>query len=480
MAPHHWRPRSGAPRALAGALALCLAGCAVVMDNQPRNRPWAPAQADGRVASTTSALPQAGPLADETVVALSFSGGGARAAAFALGALHGLDTAPAGNGRSLLAHVGFITSVSGGSMTAAWVGLHGTGALDEFRRVALLRDSEQGLRASLLNPVNLLRLAAGGLNDRSTFQRWLDDEVFHGATFAQMSQPGRPVVWINATNLRQRIAFPFHQRAFDALCSDLASYPVAEAVAASMAVPLVFAPVVLEKHPEQCGGPLPDWVDSYSLAFGETMLAQSLLTALHDFRDTRTGRYVKLVDGGLTDNFGLTSIQQSRLLMGTPHAPFSEADALRVRRLLFLVVDGGRRPAVDWNRGVDGPGGLDLALAAIDAAIDTNVRLSYDSFLPMVRRWQDDVIRWRCALPAAVQQQQRDQRAHWRCDDVQFGITRIGFDDLGPQRAAALHAVSTRLSLPAADVDALIAAGREAVGANWQVRLFSQLLAAGG
>jgi len=450
---------------------LVLAGCTVVIDSQPHNTPFV-AAAGGRPAA---ALALADSLS-ETSVALSFSGGGARAAAFALGALHGLDAlpaGPAGSAGSLLDQLRFITSVSGGSMTAAYYGLHGKQGLAEFRQVALLRDSEALLRSSLFNPMNIARLLAGGLNDRSTFQWWLDDEVFKHATFADMSRPGRPLVWINATNLRQRIAFPFHQGAFDAICSDLASYPVAEAVAASMAVPLVFTPIVLEKHPERCADTLPEWVDMYALTFGESMLSQSLLQALRDFRDTSSGRFVKLVDGGLSDNFGLTSIQQLRMLTGSPNAPWSDRDAINVRNLLFVVVDGGRQPTVDWTRIPSGPNGLDLALASIDAAIDTNVRLSYDSFVPMIRRWQDDMVRYRCGLPPDEQARIRaEKNGRWQCDDVRFTVTRLSFNDLAPARAAALHAVPMRLKLPPADIDALIAAGRDAMVNNLAVRNF--------
>src|SRR5262249_41449774 len=99
---------------------------------------------------------------------------------------------------------------------------------------------------------NLRRLFAGGLNDRSDFNDWLENDVFKGATFADMFKRARPVVRISASNVQYRLAFPFHERAFDALCSDLASYPVSEAVAASMAVPLFFAPVVLERFPGAC------------------------------------------------------------------------------------------------------------------------------------------------------------------------------------------------------------------------------------
>lgn len=464
-------PHLPSARPLVRTLAACalalLTACAAGPESAPRNRGLTPA-----TAAHAAALDPRDTLVENSVM-LSFSGGGARAAAFTLGALQGLDTLPNGEGGTLLDQVRFITSVSGGSMTAAYFGLHGKAGLPEFRRLALLGDSEGALRTSLFNPRNIWRLLSGGLNDRSTLPTWLERSVFKGATFAQMSQQGRPVVWINATNLRQRIAFPFHQRAFDALCSDLSSFPVSEAVAASMAVPVVFTPIVLEKHPERCQAPLPDWVDSYGLAFGDSMLAHSLLQTLHDFRDLGTGRYVKLVDGGLSDNFGLSSIQQSHLLMGTPHAPWSERDAIRIRNLLFVVVDGGQQPSGNLNQDLDGPSGIDLAMAAIDAAIDTNVRLSYDSFVQMIRRWQDDTVRYRCKLPDDAQRRIRDRQPGWRCDDVQFTVTRLSFGDLAPARAQALNAIPTRLKLPEHDIDALIEAGRDAMAHSLSVRYFA-------
>ena len=467
------RPRRAATGLLA-CLVAALAGCAVVNSNHPHNRPSdalapaaAPAVAD---VAASGILPTAADARSDDVVALSFSGGGLRAAAFAAGAMQGLATQPGPPGRNLLQQVSFITSVSGGSLPAAWVGLHGTDSLVEFRRTALLHAGERELGSEVRNSVSLLRLAGDGLT------RWLDAEVFHGATFANMGAPGRPAVWINATNLNQRLPFSFDRRTFEALCSDLGSYPVADAVAASMAVPLVFSPVVLEKHPEHCGKPLPVIGQGEQVDWGATMLAKATTEALQDYRDVANGRFLKLVDGGLTDNFGLSSIQQSRLLAGTPLAPLNEAEAMRIRRLLFVVVDGGRRAAIGWNHAIDGPNGLELAFAAVDAAIDTNMRLSYDSFLVMSRRWQDDLITWRCARPDDEQQQQRAQRPDWRCEDVQIWVSRISFDDLVPPRALRLHQISTSLTMSQKDVDDVIEAGHDAMQRNGMVQAFSRTL----
>jgi predicted acylesterase/phospholipase RssA len=44
------------------------------------------------------------------------------------------------------------------------------------------------------------------------------------------------------------------------LCSDLRSYKIADAVAASAAVPLAFAPIVLETFSGGCSARLPGWI----------------------------------------------------------------------------------------------------------------------------------------------------------------------------------------------------------------------------
>lgn len=454
-----------AGRRLLTALAvLLLTACAGSPLNPPRNKP-AVAEPVRRVS---------GALDSDTFVALSFSGGGLRAAAFAQGVLEGLREQPATRGRSLLDEVSFITSVSGGSLTAAYFGLHGRDGMGEFRNKVLQRDGEAGLRFSLLNPTNLMRLFAGGLNDRSNLNDWLDRDVFRGATFADLFRRQRPVVWINASKTQNRLAFPFHERAFDAICSDLASFPVSEAVAASMAVPLFFAPVVLEKFPEACPAALPAATPPRDIVRDDQYrLRLALQRALRDFRDPKAGRYLKLVDGGVTDNLGLVSILQSRVLLNTPYGPISERDAVTMRRTLFIVVDAGQGPSGDWGREVAGPSGLDIATAAVDTAIESTMRMSYAYFVPMVRNWERDIVTYRCSLPDDRKAALVASNPDWHCEDVHFDVTQISFADLPEADEAALNAIPTRLKLPAEQIDQLVAAARRAVAADAVVRRFA-------
>jgi hypothetical protein len=57
--------------------------------------------------------------------------------------------------------------------------------LEERRHVTrALRNAEEGLQTNL-NLATLGRAFAGGINDSTGFPRWLDANLFHGATFGQ-------------------------------------------------------------------------------------------------------------------------------------------------------------------------------------------------------------------------------------------------------------------------------------------------------
>ena len=313
-----------------------------------------------------------------------------------------------------------------------------------------------------------LSLSGGGLNDRSNLAHRLDAEVFRGATFADLARQRKPDVWINATDLYHRIPFPFTPPAFLALCSDLSALPLSEAVAASMAVPLVFAPVVLRTDPRDCLTPLPPQLAQLTQdrAGAATDTVASVAQAIRDYRDPERVRYLKLADGGLTDNQGLASILVARAMSGTPYGPLSEADAVRLQRMLFLIVDAGRAPAGDWALRPQGPGGLEVGLAAADAAIDSATRLSATAFRDMARRWQEDMVRFRCGLDEARVRALLPGGERWACDDLEIVVETISPEALAPERAARLRAMPTRLVLTAAQVDEAIAAGRDAARAS--------------
>jgi NTE family protein len=195
---------------------------------------------------------------DEDVIGLSFSGGGTRAAAFSFGVLTEMARTPVrGASASMLDRIGFISGISGGAVTAAYYGLRKRAALDDFRERFLLRNAEEGLETDLTIDT-IGKAFAGGINDSRGFPRWLDANLFNGAAFGEFRES--PRVWINASDIYSRTPFAFGATAFSAMCSDLSTYPLANAVAASAAVPVAFAPVVIKTFPTECSDPLPTWI----------------------------------------------------------------------------------------------------------------------------------------------------------------------------------------------------------------------------
>ncbi len=447
----------------AGRIVACsalLVACTQVIHNEPINQPLV-----GSAREVGAELGRdVGTYYDDTVIALSFSGGGMRAAAFSFGVLTGFDETRVPNrSSSLLDHVDFVTGVSGGSVLAAYYGLKKRKALTDFKQRFLLRNAEEGLQTEL-SLLTIARGLQGGINDTTRFPRWLDDNLFEHATFKSLLFERRPRVWINASDIYDRTPFVFGHVAFGALCSDLSTYPISLAVAASAAVPVVFAPIVIQGYPGGCPVPLPAWVQEVRNSVNAPPLLELYANALDRYHDGSV-RYVKLMDGGLVDNYGLAAFTIARLVATTPYGPLEPEEGVKLRRLLFLVVDAGRAPSGAWAQTVEGPSGINLITAASDTATESGAVGSYSAFEETMNRWQDMLINWRCHLSPA-------ERRHfgaptgWNCRDVRLFLARLAFDQLGPQRAAVLNAIETRFKLPPDQVDLLITAGRDALKNN--------------
>jgi NTE family protein len=112
------------------ACAALVVGCTQTIHNDPINQQLTanPAQVEAEL------TPDVQTNYDDMVVALSFSGGGMRAAAFSYGVLQGFNetTVPTRSGPvSLLDRLDFLSGVSGGSVLAAYYGLRGREALGD-------------------------------------------------------------------------------------------------------------------------------------------------------------------------------------------------------------------------------------------------------------------------------------------------------------------------------------------------------------
>ena len=445
-------------RGVTAAVMLVLAGCGHVT-NLPINQPVSDIHAGLRGGDLLRDAPG---WSDEMMVGLAFSGGGMRAAAFSFGVLKELaqsNVALRGRQVPLIDHIDFVTGVSGGAVPAAYFGLKRRAALDDFRERFLIRNAEEELNTAV-SLGNISRAVAGGVNEDTRFRSWLDANLFEGATFSALLTERRPRIWINATDIYNGTPFVFGKTAFSAICSDLANYPIASAVAASAAVPLVFSPIVLEAYPDRCNPPLPDWIEKARRDPNSSPLLRAFAQGIGRYRDG-TVKYIKLLDGGLVDNFGLSGFTIGRESSEVPYGPLSQAQAAKIRRVLFLIVDSGQAPQGDWARVLEGPSGADLVNAVTGAALYASVRASYTAFQATMENWRTALVRWRCGLPPAQLQKLRGGGGD--CRDLKIHVGRIAFDQFDPERATRLGAIETRFRLPVETVDELIAAGGEAL-----------------
>jgi NTE family protein len=405
-------------RLAAWLLPLALAACAAATyPNAPL--PPGAANEEGRVYAAPP---------DRPAILMTFSGGGSRAAALAYFALQELRRWGDGElGRRLIDDVAFVSSVSGGSVTAAYLGLYGPDGLDGLRPDFLARDNTAELELTAKNPVTWYRLAFGGDTRIDVLSDLFDRQLFHGRTFAAMR--AWPVVVLNATDMAAGEVFAFTAERFNDICSNLAALPISVGVAASAAFPVLLSPVDLENHAEGCPGRLPpagwigkDLASRYTRyldveEFKRARYANTLRRGPDAYRDVR---YLHLLDGGLADNLGVHSLLDA---VSSPHAGLRLLDAInsgRLRRLVVITVNARAEPPSPLDTQAKTPGVVKVVGAVVSNPID--------------------------AASAGVAAQRRALLAELRAaaaaapPDARFGGVRvydieIDFDQLPPQEA---------------------------------------------
>ncbi len=431
-------------------LLLALAGCSTygVVANKPLQR-VSPGSGYSFLSWEETGSGQQG-----IALLLAFSGGGTRAAAFAYGVLLELrDTEVMVEGKRvrLLDEIDRISSVSGGSFTAAYYGLHGEKIFEDFEQVFLRSDIEGALLRGLLNPLQWF--SSQGRTEMAI--NYYERQVFRGATFADMNQPGRPQILINASDLGHGVRFTFAQEYFNLLCADLSSYPVSRAVTASSAVPILFQPVVVENYGE-CDNSKPEWLQvAEERAKTNTELAMTV-AGLGSYLDKDKRKFAHLVDGGITDNLALRAFYDISELAGGVPQMLETMKRKAPRHLVLISVNAATDPSPAMDQSNKNPG----LKASVGAVTDVQLRRYNVATLQLMR---ESVVRWADALSTP----ERHVSPHF---------IQLGFRDVpNPELRLFFNRVPTSFDLTDEQVDKLIKAGRELLRRNPE---FQRLVAA--
>lgn len=329
---------------------------------------------------------------DENFIAMALSGGGHRAGAFAAAVIFELQS------MGVMNEVDVISSVSGGSITAAYFALtcddnkncpetvEGTPRPEWDRKTVkeiFSRNMELRWFGNWFWPDNIARYWFTAYDRSNIMSETLADNMYdtsslgnEGFRFNDLN-PQRPALIINSTNFTDNIGvgtaaakigttknsddvgskptddllkhlnFTFTQEDFsherNLVCSDLGSYPISSAVMASSAFPAVFPFVTLENY---CG-------------------------------EGKTKKYVHLFDGGTSDNLGLLSLKYM--------LDEIKDKAPKPKRVVIIQVDASLGFAGKSSEDAD-------ARSAFDYFVDTNALDSVDTLMLSGNRLLQDKV----------------------------------------------------------------------------------------
>ena len=441
---------TGLRRAAALAALLLLSACSSL-------KPWInePLTGDGPPAMRLDA--QRDP---SLLMAVTLSGGGARAAAFGYGVLSELRDTPIvweGQAQSLLDATDVISGVSGGSIVAAYYAAYGAEGLASFEHNFLRVDFQRSLIDMALLPANMIELSSPWFGRTHLLARRLES-LYGGMTFGDLEKrPRHPQLIVTATDLSRGGGFEFTWDQFTQICSDLRSVPLSFAVAASSAVPLLLSPVTLNNYAAQCppralAAPLAEAQALAEMDPYTSYRARMFRAHARSYKDADKRPFIHLVDGGLSDNLGVQRLLDRTLADGGLRASLQELGLAPgvVRKLVLIVVNSERDPEED----IDHQDTVPTTWQVVDQLLfgaGARATLETQEFLKDVTR------QWRSEL-ARAGHGGRDAFA----PDAEIHVIQVNLRDVpdhGLRRQ--LLRVPTAFTIGPGDVSELTAAGRQ-------------------
>ena len=339
--------------------ALLVSGCAHLSQNSPL---VSTDQRTGYRFQNTASPTNSSDL----LLMLVFSGGGTRAASLSYGVLEELARTPVGaQGKQhrLLDDVDIISSVSGGSFTAAYYALWGDRIFSDYESQFLKKHVQTDLLLWVLAPWNLVRLASPSFSRSDLAAEYYDHLLFKGATYGDlMARRGGPFLCVNATDIASGARFEFTQDEFDLIRSDLSQFPLSHAVAASSALPPYLTPVTLKNHSASQAKAEPEWIQSILNDSAASPRMRYVASQARSYADGHR-HYIHLVDGGFSDYLGLRGAID-RVIAREQSAQVPSVPWKLPRRVALIVVDADRDYDYGWDS-KEYPLGLSALLGSV-------------------------------------------------------------------------------------------------------------------
>ena len=417
---------------------------------------------------------------NEALVMLAFSGGGTRAAAFSYGVLKELSESFIGQEeqrRALSKEIDVISGVSGGSFTAAYFGLYGDRIFEDYEQVFLRRDVQGELTSQVLNPINWPDLLSPFYTRADMATELYNETIFNHATYGDLAQSNGPFVIINATEMTTGTRFQFTQNYADIICTDLTQIPVARAVAASSAVPILFSPITITNRAGECGWQQPLWMQEALRSPDRTSRLYNLASSMMALDDHEDHPYLHLFDGGLADNLGLRAMLDGVLRYDGIMDALDAMGMQDTRHVIVILVNAETALDIESSRRMQTP----TFAASLGAATSVPLqRYSFETVALLKDRlsdWERESYEAECGSKSKTTRSKSKNAADGKgCKGVDFHFVEVNFSEVeDPKERDYLKALPTSFVLTDEAVDHLIAAGREVLRNNSE---FQRLLAA--
>jgi NTE family protein len=341
----------------------------------------------------TNVAPPESDNSDSLLLIAAFSGGGTRASTLAFGVLRELahqEIIWEGKRKRLLDELDLIHALSGGTFTGGYYALYRDRIFHDFEYRFLRVNWESELKARVFqSPSNWFRLWSPYFGRAHLMAELLDEALFDHKTYADLAAlRQRPMLIIHASDMATLARFEFNQGQFDIICSDLSQLPIADASAASAALPLVLSPISLKNYSNQCKYEVPEWLDRAKKA---GRIGAQRANELRSYLDAEKRPYIHLLDGGLSDNLALRGIIENSGLQGGFEKLLLMAGLKNIKKFVILAVNAETSPDVMEFRSDHVP----VLSKAMSSLIDIPInRYSFDSTTLIkfgVEKWRTEL-----------------------------------------------------------------------------------------
>ena len=275
----------------------------------------------------------------QMLFATTFSGGGSRAMAMGWFVCEALSNIKYSDKTNLMQEIDISSGVSGGSFVSAALPIYRNN-WKEFYTNGVVTDIQGAIIKRILMPWNWPKLLSRYYTRTDLASEYYDKYIFKNHTFG--SVPPYPQLFINATLLAQGTHFVYNDEYFRYIGSDIDSYPLGYACAASSAVPIGFISMTLKNY----GNTL-----SYDSLLNDRKYKRAdrnrvddinlyVYYRLRNFLNNKDNGWLHNQDGGLAGNTGIKRILDECKTNGVINKAINNVNN-PLKRIVILVVDAG-------------------------------------------------------------------------------------------------------------------------------------------